>query len=56
MYRLYPKRYLAVGRCLAKLGNGLVELHLLLRKVLLVEPEQLLALSVLLLQACSTTG
>ena len=49
-------RYLAMGGCLAELGDGLVEFCLLLGKVLLVEPEQLLALSVLLLQAWGTEG
>lgn len=51
-----PIQYLAVGWHLAELGDGLVELSLLLRKVLLVEPKQLLALSVLLLQAWRTKG
>lgn len=40
-----------MGRCLAELGDGAVQFHLLLRQVLLVESEQLLAFSVLLLQA-----
>jgi len=40
---------------LAELGNGLVQFGLLLREVLLIEPQQLLALSVLLLQAWRTT-
>lgn len=51
-----PIPYLAVGWCLAELSNGLVKFCLLLRKVLLVEPKQLLALSVLLLQAWRTKG
>lgn len=43
--------YLADGWVLAQLRNGLVELHLLQRKVLLVKPQQLLTLFVLVLQA-----
>lgn len=43
--------YLAESWFLAELGNGLVKFRLLLRKVLLVEPQQLLALPVLLLHA-----
>lgn len=45
-----------MGWLLAKLGNGLVEFCLLLRKVLLVEPEKLLAFFVLLLQTYRTKG
>lgn len=48
--------HLAMGWRLTKLGNGLVELCLLLRKVLLVKPKKLLALFVLLLQTCRTKG
>lgn len=47
----YSVPYLAVGLFLAKLGNGLVKFGLLLREVLLVEPKQLLTLSILLLHA-----
>lgn len=43
--------YLADGCVLAQLCNGLVELHLLQWKVLLVKPQQLLTLFVLVLQA-----
>lgn len=43
--------YLTVVWRLAELSNGLVELGLLMSEILLVEPEQLLTLSVLLLQA-----
>lgn len=50
-----PTPYLA-GWCLAELGNGLVKFRLLLRKVLLVKPEQLLAFFILLLQAWGTMG
>lgn len=50
-HTLYTIPYLVVSWCLAELGYGLVELRLLLRKVLLVKPKQLLAFSVLLLQA-----
>lgn len=48
--------YLAESCFPAKLGNGLIKLCLLLREVLLVESEQLLALFVLLLHACRTGG
>lgn len=48
--------YLAESCFLAELGDGLIELRLLLREVLLVESEQLLALFVLLLHACRTRG
>lgn len=48
--------YLAESCFLAELGDGLIELRLLLREVLLVESEQLLALFVLLLHACKTRG
>jgi len=43
-----------MGGALAELGDGLVQLGLLLRQVLLVQSEQLLALPVLLLQAWRT--
>lgn len=52
----YTVCYLGMGWCLTELCNGLVEFCLLLGKVLLVEPKQLLALSVLLLQAWGTKG
>lgn len=48
--------YLAQSCFLAELGDGLIELRLLLREVLLVESEQLLALFVLLLHVCETRG
>lgn len=52
---LCPVPHLAMRWLLAELGDGLVQFGLLLREVLLVEPQQLLALSVLLLQAWRTT-
>lgn len=48
--------YLAKSCFLAQLGDGLIELRLLLREILLVESEQLLALFVLLLHACRKKG
>lgn len=43
--------YLADSWVLAQMCNGLVEFHLLQRKILLVKPQELLTLSVLVLQA-----
>lgn len=48
---MYTIHYLAESWFLAELGNGLVKFCLLLRKILLVEAEKLLALSILLLHA-----
>lgn len=51
-YRHTQSEYLSVGvgaAGVAELGDRLVEFLLLLREVLLVEPQQLLALPVLLL-------
>lgn len=46
--------HLAVGAGLIEQGDRLVEFLLLLGEVLLIESQQLLTLSVLLLQACAT--
>lgn len=55
-YPLCSIPYLTVCWSLAKLGDGLIKFCLLLGKVLLVEPKQLLAFFILLLKAWWTKG